>query len=80
MQIRLQHQSLKVMRGACSAGAQRKKGQARPLVERSGIHHTIEPGSPAACGLIIDSPEAGSFTDSRLQAVRALEAQGALEL
>ena len=80
MQIRLQHQGLKVVRGACSAGAQRKKGQTRPLVERSGIHHTIEPGSPAACGLIIDSPEAGSFTDSRLQAVRALEAQGALEL
>ena len=54
MQIRLQHQGLKVVRGACSAGAQRKKGQTRPLVERSGIHHTIEPGSPSACGLVID--------------------------
>ena len=42
------------MRGACSAGAERKKGQTRPLVERSGIHLTIEPGSPSACGLVID--------------------------
>ena len=42
------------MRGACSAGAERKKGQTRPLVERSGIHLTIEPGSPSACGLVIE--------------------------
>ena len=46
--------TLKGMRGACSAGAERKKRQTRPLVERSGIHHTYEPGSPSACGLVID--------------------------
>ena len=38
--------SRREMREACFAGAQRKKCQTRPLLERSGIHLTIEPGSP----------------------------------
>ena len=68
-------------RSVAPQGLERKKGQTRPLVERSGIHHTIEPGSPSACGLVIDYmlPEVCALTPScKLRGT--LEAQRALEL
>ena len=60
---------------------ERKKGQTRPLVERSGIHHTIEPGSPSACGLVIDymlTEECSPTPSCKLRGTPA--AQRALEL
>jgi len=52
------------------------------LWKRSGIHHTIEPGSPTACGLVIDYMFAreGAHSQNLQQHSVPLGAQRALPL